>query len=109
MGKHMTETMTSKVVTTAGTAVALSAVDLWVDILEMQAKKVGGDNTGNIFRGDSTLDQGVKEGIELIPGAVWNWEGNRNPEQTINLAAVFIDGDVSGDGVVFSYWQITGD
>lgn len=105
MGQHMTGTQGSKTVTTSSTAVPLSTTELWVDILILQAKKVAGDNTGNVFRGDSTLDQGVKEGIEMEPGDYWMWPGSTVQGQSIDLATVYIDADTDGDGVVFEYWK----
>ncbi len=94
MSKTRKPYLTSKTVTTPSTAVAISDTDV---ICEggavLQAKKVDGNNTGNVFVGDSTLDQGVKEGIELAPGGSMSIEN-------LNLKDLYIDADTAGDGVV---------
>ena len=63
-------TQGSKAVAAAGTAEPLVSSSTKVRWVEIQAKKVAADNTGNVFLGDSTLEQGVKEGLELSPGKV---------------------------------------
>lgn len=100
MGVTRSPTLTSKTVTTAGTAVALSTSNTFVSGLSIQAKLVDGDNTGNVFIGDENLDMGVKEGIELEPGDYYE------PPiyGRLNLAELYLDADTNGDGVVILYW-----
>ena len=90
-----------KAVTTPSAAVALSTTDLWVSAAIVFAKKTAGDNTGNVFIGDSTLDQADTEGPELAPG-----ESIPLPirdGQRMNLKDVYIDADNTADGVVVFY------
>lgn len=96
--------LASKMVTTASTAVPLLATSQGVRSLLIMAKKVAGDNTGNVFIGDSTLDQGVKEGIELAPGDFLEFP--LHDTKVIDLTDVYVDADTSGDGVVFIYSKI---
>lgn len=91
----------SKVVTTHSTAEALVASSTLVSRCVMHAKKVGGDNAGNCFWGDSTLDQAVKEGPEVGPGE--SFELIAQPGEVFDLASIYIDADNDGDGFVFNY------
>ena len=96
----------AKVVTAAGTAetlIAATAADVWVSSLVIQAKKVGGDNTGNVFLGDSNLDMGVAEAIELTPGD--SYEPYIQDGARINLKDIYVDADTSADGVTWLYWK----
>ena len=96
-----TWTLSSKVVTTASTAVALVATETLVSRLVMHAKKVAGDNTGNCFWGDSTLDQGAKEGPEVAPGE--SFELIALSGECFDLNEIYIDANNNGDGFVFNY------
>lgn len=84
-----------KVVTTAGTAVALSATALVVDYLRLMAET---NNTGLIVQGAAGViaSLATREGIVI---------GADKPEifEGVDLAAIFIDSTVNGDGVTFSY------
>lgn len=94
-------TLTSKAVTTPSTAVQISTTQLLVEYVAFQAKKVGGDNTGNVFLGDSTLDQSVKEGIELTPGQMY--EPRIQDGTKLDLKDWYLDADTAADGVVIVY------
>ena len=84
-----------KTVTTAGTDVALatSTVCKRVDI---QAQT---DNTGLIAVGGSGVDATVATGTGIIlnPGDVYSLEID-------NLADIYIDSTVNGEGVRYTYW-----
>lgn len=85
-----------KDVTTAGTPVALDA-NRYVSSLTIKARE---NNTGRIFPGASDVtnadaQQGLNPGEMLT--ASWP-HGNSG-----NLADIFIDAAVSGEGVVFWY------
>ena len=89
----------SKAVATTGTAVPLSSTSVKVRALMIQAKKVAANNTGNVFIGDSNLDQGVAEQIELA--SLDAYELPIPPGAVIDLADVYVDADNSADGVTF--------
>ena len=91
----------TKAVTTASTAVPLVAVATYAIKIVLCAKKAAADNTGNVFIGTSTLDQGVAEGLELDPGDSWEFEAPGGME--MNLADFYIDADTAADGVVGFY------
>ena len=75
-----------KSVTTAGTAVALASS---TEIISVVIKAKSG-NTGNIYVGDSTVDSST--GYILGPGDAVSFD-------MTDLAAVYIDSDVNGEGV----------
>lgn len=86
-----------KVVTTAGTAVALvssSTPAIWVAVTAET------DNTGLIAVGGSTVvaAQATRKGVPLNPGDTITFS-------TDDLADVYIDSTVNGDGVTFTYGQ----
>ena len=91
----------TKTVSTASTAVQLSANVIHARKIVLQAKKVGGDNTGNVFIGPAGLDQGVLEYVELRPGDYWEFEVNKG--EPFLLSDLYLDADTSGDGVVGFY------
>jgi hypothetical protein len=78
-----------KVVTTAGTAVAVGS-DIDVRNLVIIADP---DNGGNIYVGDSGVDN---TGCKLPPGGIL-------PAGNVNLSAIFIDADNSGEGISYYY------
>lgn len=89
-----------KAVAAAGTAVALTSSPTWVSQVRIMAKKVGGDNTGNVYIGDSTVDQSSKQGIELANGEsheIYPMPGGHQ----VNLADIYVDAATNADGVVY--------
>ncbi len=94
----------SKTVTLAATRVALSAVSLVVKEFEVQAKNA---NTGIIYLGDVTVAS--SNGRQLIAGESWSMaslsqdDKDSTPNITIDLANVYIDASVSGEGVILTY------
>lgn len=79
-----------KTVTTAGSRVAVGSntdVKNLVIIADL-------DNSGNIYVGDSTVSSA--NGAKLPPGGVL-------PCGAVNLAAIYIDADVSGEGISYYY------
>jgi hypothetical protein len=78
-----------KTVSTAGTAEALSASQA---ILQGVTIKALSDNTGNIYVGDSSVDD--TNGYVLASGEVL-------PLPIANLSTVYIDADNDGEGVSF--------
>ena len=83
-----------KTVTTAATAVALATTKI-VDYIIITAET---DNTGVIAVGASTVVATVltRRGIPLLAGDSVTLEG-------VDLADVYLDSTVSGDGVTFQY------
>lgn len=81
----------SKNVTTAGSRVQLSASSVPVKKVTVQAKTA---NTQNIYVGGSTIAAG--RGIILLP-----FNSILLTPSDLNL--VFIDSDVNGEGVTFTY------
>jgi hypothetical protein len=84
-----------KVVTTAGTAVALSSTTSLVDYIIITAET---DNTGIIVVGASTVvaSLSTRRGTPLVAGASLVLEG-------ADLADTYLDSTVSGDGVTYTY------
>lgn len=81
----------SKDVASAGTAVALSATSVLFKSLIVQAKEA---NTQKIAVGGSTID--MTRGTILVPLSSKEFKDG-------DLADIFIDANVSGEGVTFSY------
>ena len=93
-----------KAVTTPSTAVALVASQTFCRKVELQARKVAGDNTGALFVGLSDLDQGVAELIELAAGDSWSFEAVAGTK--LDLNTIYIDADNAADGVVGWYLAV---
>ena len=88
-------------ITTPSTAEALVGSETFARAVYLQARKVAGDNTGNVFVGLSDLDQGVAELFELTPGSTCEIV---MPSGTkIDLNDIYIDADTAVDGVVGWY------
>lgn len=86
-----------KVVTTAGTAVAISATSLPVIGVDFVAET---DNTGRISIGGSAVVAAVGTtctGVVLNAGDSWC------PAGPVDLKDIYIDSSVNGDGVTFTY------
>ena len=85
-----------KTVTSAGTAVPLSATSIQVDYVIIMAET---DNTGYICVGASTVVATVltRRGIPLYAG------DTPLVLEAVDLSQVYIDSVVSGDGVTFLY------
>ena len=79
-----------KTVTAAGTQVAIGG-DVNVLGLIVVADV---DNGGNIYVGPSTVDSAT--GVKLPPGGIL-------PCGNVNLSTLYIDSDVSGEGVSYYY------
>ena len=79
-----------KVVAAAGTQVAIGGnVDVRGLIVVADV-----DNGGNIYAGPSTVDSAT--GVKLPPGGIL-------PAGNVNLSEIYIDADVSGEGVSYYY------
>lgn len=90
----------SKNVTTAGTAVRLTAAETYACWVVIQAKF---GNTDSVFKGAATIDS--TRGMALPPGGSVS-EGGRascSRQVRINIGAIWIDAAVSGEGVTFEY------
>ncbi len=88
----------SKTVTAAGTAEALASTRTIAQFVTIQALA---DNTNSVYIGDSTVGSG--RGIEL-PSALDSYQFAPIADLYIyNLADIFIDVAVSGEGVKFTY------
>jgi hypothetical protein len=86
----------------AGTAQQLSATELLVDNLFVQAQL---GNTGQIVIGDSDVsvtDYGVELNAEVKHQFVIS-EFQKGDAQ-VNLATIFFDGGTSDDKLIISYW-----
>jgi len=88
-------------VAAASTAEALVASQTFAKVLHLQARKVDGDNTGNVFIGLSDLDQGAAELFELTPGATQ--ELVMPAGDKVDLNNIYVDADNNDDGVVGWY------
>lgn len=85
-----------KVVTTAGTAVALSATDTAFTNLDVCAET---DNTGIITVGtDPVASLSTREGVPLSAGDCYSISHKGV------LTEQKIDSTVNGDGVTYAYW-----
>ena len=83
------------VVTTAGTAVRLSAVQLVASSVTIKAKE---GNTGNIFVGGADVDSQVNGG--LPPGSTLFFEDRRGKGGPWrDLQDMYVDAATNGDGV----------
>ena len=69
--------------------------------LDLQAKRIDGDNVGNVFIGLSDLQQGSAELFELAPGNTVNLEMPLGIK--LDLSDIYIDVDNDNDGVVGWY------
>jgi len=99
----MQTTVSDVVQTSTGAATGLVTDATWASRVCLQAKKVTGANTGNVFIGISTVNKTTRQIIELTPGDYW--EPPIEPGKVINLADLNIASATSGDGVVGLYWQ----
>lgn len=99
MAAGYTVTQNLIVVASAGTAVPLSANTVYTHSIEIVAED---DNTGNMFIGDSDVDntatpRAADESI-TISGPMVN-----GTQQLLDLSTIFIDASVSTDGVTILY------
>ena len=91
-----------KTVTTSGTQVQLSTTSLKVHTAIVQAEA---DNTGTITVGDSAADSATGLGVTLgIPTAGGTpasvvFSSSRDGSNEVELADIWIDSSVNGDGV----------
>ena len=86
-----------KAVATPGTAVALAPDNTEVVYLLLQAKKVDGDNAGNVFLGTSGVDKTTRQIVEMASGDVWEPIIPRG--RTLDLNNLYIDAANADDGV----------
>ncbi len=97
----------AQIVAAAGTAKPLTAdlgaqnANIYTKRVIIQAKKVGAENTGSVFIGDSNLDKTNAECIELTDRQTLELVA---PEgECFNLGDIYVDADTSADSVVFLY------
>ena len=83
------------------TAEPLVGSETFAREVHLQAKKVAGDNTGNVFVGLSDLDQAAAELFELTPGQSMSIV--MPPGTMVNVADIYVDADTADDGVVGWY------
>jgi len=81
----------SKVVTTAGTRVQLSAASVPCKKVTLQSITT---NTGKIYIGDNTVS--ASTGVYIYPANSWTLTVS-------NLNLIYLDADNSGEGVVYLY------
>ena len=92
----------TKTVSTPGTAVALASSDTYAKRVVIQAGRANGDNTGDIYLGDSSVDKDNNKCLVMSPGDVFVLPMGKDDQ--INLNHLYIDADNSGDGVRVLYW-----
>ena len=80
----------AKIVTSAGTQVAVGGAVAVRGLIIIADP----DNGGNIYVGPSTVDSST--GVKLPPGGIL-------PCGNVNLSAIYIDSDVSGEGISYYY------
>ena len=88
-----------KTVTAAGTAEALASTStecIWVIVTAKPA------NTGSVYIGGSTVD--ATRGTPLLPGESVGIPGI-TPYNLYDLALIYVDAAVNGEGVTFSYFS----
>jgi len=100
-------TINNFIATTAGTAVALSATSIPTNWVFIQVLRT---NTGKVYVGDSTVDNTGLAGVTLeapLVGMSLPFEAleSKRSAVLIDLNAVFIDVDVTGEGVNIVYAQ----
>jgi hypothetical protein len=83
-----------KAVTTAGTQLALVSVGTFAKTVIIQAK---GNNNQSVFIGGSTVPNTRAGGVELSPGSSIEI-GN------VNLAHLYVNSLVDGEGVTWMYF-----
>ncbi len=86
-----------KTVTVAGTAEALSDTSTYVYDLELRAIEA---NTGLIYVGGAIVDKDLKNGVELDADTEIPWK-----IREADLAKVYIDVTVGGEGVGYTFRQ----
>jgi hypothetical protein len=87
----------ARTVTTAGTRVPLSTTAIYTTAFMIRANA---NNTGNIYVGDSTVS--ASNAPPLYADETNEKEGqtvSRGKIQTFNLAKIYIDASVNGEGV----------
>lgn len=94
-----------RTVTTAGTEVRLSSVDLWVKQVIIRPLAA---NTGNIFIGnDGSGVVGVGSGLPMEPAdpplVIGNVSLAKGGDDYINLKDIWVDSSVNGEGVGVLY------
>lgn len=90
-------------VASAGTAVPLSSTPLKVFSVSILARQVDGTtNTGNVFLGDSSVDN---TNPDILPGETVEVPGTRQSGHSLefDLSQIFVDADTNDDGVSFWY------
>jgi len=100
-------TINNFIATTAGTAVPLSATSIETNWVFIQVLRT---NTGKVYVGDSTVDNTDLGGITLeapLPSMSLPFEAleSKRSDALIDLNAVFIDVDNTGEGVNIVYAQ----
>jgi len=92
----------SQTVTTAGTAVALDATSTE----KVHSVTIGAflTNTGNIYSGPSTVDSSAVATQFHPMAAGYEMERTALPGYHLRLSDIYIDADVNGEGVNFTYW-----
>ena len=92
-----------KVVATAGTAVPLAASSTKAGSVVVTAEE---DNTGDIVVGASSVVESpeTRRGHLLTPGTAFSINGGFDGQGgVVDMAKIFIDSEVNGDGVTFLY------
>ena len=91
----------TKAVAVPGTAEPLVAVSTLVTQLVIEARKVGGVNTGIVYLGTSAVDKASSQQITLDPGD--NYEFIAAEGQSLDLDSLYIDADTAADGITGWY------
>jgi hypothetical protein len=94
----------AKTVAVPGTAEPLFAAPIAARRFWIRAGKAGGPNAGNVFLGDSAVHHTTSRQMLLEPGDYWEPPGHDSKDR--DLAAIYVDADAAGDGVVGEYWPV---
>lgn len=97
-----TNTIADKSVTTAGTRVQITSIQLYVYSVIIQAL---GSNTGKIYVGDSNVSstQCYAELPAYGTTTLDGWNKEKGTMELLDLSKIYIDSSVNGEGVHIGY------
>lgn len=97
----LTIVSTAKSVTAAGTAEAIVSSETFAWRVDIVAEA---SNSGNIYVGDSNVDKDSLKAAPLASGEAYTIECPAGCRMDLN--AIYIDADTSGEGIVFNSFTI---
>ena len=63
----------------------------------IQARKLTGENSGDVFLGTAAVDKDARQTVQMSPGDTW--EPAVPHGRTLDLSALYVDAATAGDGV----------